>query len=34
MYRVLDWDVKRHVQTVMMGLEDYIIKEFGLGGNK
>ena len=29
-YRILDWDVKRHISTVMMGLEDYIIKEYGL----
>ena len=29
MYHILDWDVKTHIQTVMMGLEDYIIKEFG-----
>ena len=28
-YRILDWDVKRHLQTVMMALEDYLIKEFG-----
>ena len=28
MYRILDWDVKQHLQTVMMGLENYIIKEF------
>ena len=27
-YRILDWDVKSHIQTVMMGLEDYIIREF------
>ena len=33
MYRILDWDVKRHVQTVMMGLEDYIIAAFGLDEN-
>ena len=29
MYRILDWDVKMHLQTVMIGLEDYILKEFG-----
>ena len=29
MYQILDWDVKRHLQTVMMGLEDFIIKEYG-----
>ena len=29
-YRILDWDVKRHIQTVLMGLEDYIIREFGI----
>ncbi len=29
-YRILDWDVKSHIQTVMMGLEDYIIGEFGI----
>ena len=30
MYRILDWDVKSHIQTVMIGLEDYIIREFGI----
>ena len=29
MYRILDWDVKMQLQTVMIGLEDYILKEFG-----
>ncbi len=29
MYRISDWDIKRHAVTVMMGLEDYIVKEFG-----
>ena len=29
MYRISDWDVKRHTVTVMMGLEDFIIKEYG-----
>ena len=29
-YRILDWDVKKHIETVMFGLEDYIIKEFGI----
>ncbi|MCY7291466.1 MAG: hypothetical protein LH615_04715 [Ferruginibacter sp.] len=29
MYRILDWDVKRHLETVMMGLEDFITREFG-----
>jgi len=29
MYRILDWDVKKHLETVMLGLEDFIIKEFG-----
>ena len=29
MYRISDRDVKMHLQTVMMGLEDYIIGEFG-----
>jgi very-short-patch-repair endonuclease len=29
MYRISDWDVKKHITTVMMGLEDYIVKEFG-----
>ena len=29
-YRILDWDVKRHITTVIMGLEDLIIEEFGL----
>ncbi len=32
-YRVMDWDVKRHIVTVMLGLEDYIIKEYGLQNN-
>ena len=30
MYHILDCDVKMHIQTVMMGLEDYIIREFGM----
>ena len=34
MYRILDWDVKRHVETVLMGLEDYIIREFGQAKSK
>ena len=29
-YRILDWDVKSHISTVMTRLEDYIIKQFGL----
>ena len=29
-YRILDWDVKKHISTVMMGLEDFIIKEYGI----
>lgn len=28
-FRILDWDVKKHLETVMIGLEDYIITEFG-----
>ncbi len=30
MYRILDFDVKRHLVTVMMALEDFIIKEYGV----
>ena len=29
-YRILDWDVKQHITTVMMGLEDCIIKGYGI----
>jgi very-short-patch-repair endonuclease len=30
MYRISDWDVKRHMITVMMGLEDFIIENYRL----
>lgn len=30
MYRISDWDVKRNMITAMMGLEDFILKTYGL----
>lgn len=30
MYNIVVWDIKMHIQTVMMGLEDFIIMEYGL----